>query len=153
MYRHPHVAAVMQNKKSARHRHEKHEDGNHRDGDPRRKSPRRNRLPAPLSVEIAIVPVIAAIWRPSPAPTAAAGILDNEFDFRRCNCARHDDFLAPLSFLFSSLPWPRGPGQTREEDRKSTRLNSSHVEISYAVFCLKKKNHKHIVSYRGAKAN
>src|SRR5690349_23614274 len=26
-------------------------------------------------------------------------------------------------------------------DRKSTRLNSSHVEISYAVFCLKKKKH------------
>src|SRR5438874_9809016 len=30
----------------------------------------------------------------------------------------------------------RMPGRT---DRKSTRLNSSHVEISYAVFCLKKK--------------
>src|SRR5690625_6014869 len=28
-----------------------------------------------------------------------------------------------------------------EADRKSTRLNSSHVAISYAVFCLKKKNH------------
>src|SRR5690625_6646716 len=28
------------------------------------------------------------------------------------------------------------------EDRKSTRLNSSHVAISYAVFCLKKKNVK-----------
>src|SRR6266496_4969967 len=27
----------------------------------------------------------------------------------------------------------------RDQDRKSTRLNSSHVEISYAVFCLKKK--------------
>src|SRR5438874_4127076 len=27
-------------------------------------------------------------------------------------------------------------------DRKSTRLNSSHVEISYAVFCLKKKNNR-----------
>src|SRR5438874_9275891 len=27
-----------------------------------------------------------------------------------------------------------------QRDRKSTRLNSSHVEISYAVFCLKKKN-------------
>src|SRR5207253_8579757 len=27
-------------------------------------------------------------------------------------------------------------------DRKSTRLNSSHVAISYAVFCLKKKKHK-----------
>src|SRR5690349_23280867 len=29
-----------------------------------------------------------------------------------------------------------------ERDRKSTRLNSSHVEISYAVFCLKKKKYK-----------
>src|SRR5258708_17075078 len=29
----------------------------------------------------------------------------------------------------------------RVEDRKSTRLNSSHQIISYAVFCLKKKNH------------
>src|SRR3712207_7281564 len=28
-----------------------------------------------------------------------------------------------------------------EPDRKSTRLNSSHANISYAVFCLKKKNH------------
>src|SRR5690625_1042164 len=31
-------------------------------------------------------------------------------------------------------------------DRKSTRLNSSHVAISYAVFCLKKKNNKQNVS-------
>src|SRR5699024_2710524 len=31
---------------------------------------------------------------------------------------------------------------TQKEDRKSTRLNSSHVSISYAVFCLKKKNMK-----------
>src|SRR5207249_10983208 len=30
----------------------------------------------------------------------------------------------------------------RREDRKSTRLNSSHVSISYAVFCLKKKKEK-----------
>src|SRR5690606_42066346 len=29
------------------------------------------------------------------------------------------------------------------EDRKSTRLNSSHVKISYAVFCLKKKHDRH----------
>src|SRR5690349_22409625 len=33
----------------------------------------------------------------------------------------------------------RRPGSPTREDRKSTRLNSSHVEISYAVFCLKKK--------------
>src|SRR5438067_3907315 len=31
-------------------------------------------------------------------------------------------------------------------DRKSTRLNSSHVSISYAVFCLKKKKHKKYAS-------
>src|SRR5690606_41980051 len=30
-------------------------------------------------------------------------------------------------------------GELNETDRKSTRLNSSHVKISYAVFCLKKK--------------
>src|SRR5690625_6312911 len=34
-------------------------------------------------------------------------------------------------------------GITRGSDRKSTRLNSSHVAISYAVFCLKKKSKKH----------
>src|SRR5438874_12847964 len=33
----------------------------------------------------------------------------------------------------------RGRGASDLIDRKSTRLNSSHVEISYAVFCLKKK--------------
>src|SRR3712207_8571886 len=33
-------------------------------------------------------------------------------------------------------------GRDRAEDRKSTRLNSSHANISYAVFCLKKKKHK-----------
>src|SRR5688572_31354540 len=35
------------------------------------------------------------------------------------------------------LKWSRGEFQ--DEDRKSTRLNSSHSQISYAVFCLKKK--------------
>src|SRR3712207_8473722 len=33
----------------------------------------------------------------------------------------------------------RRRGDDRREDRKSTRLNSSHANISYAVFCLKKK--------------
>src|SRR3712207_8506637 len=33
-----------------------------------------------------------------------------------------------------------GPGDPATRDRKSTRLNSSHANISYAVFCLKKKN-------------
>src|SRR5437868_13245167 len=34
---------------------------------------------------------------------------------------------------------PDAAGSRRPQDRKSTRLNSSHVSISYAVFCLKKK--------------
>src|SRR5207253_7048557 len=38
---------------------------------------------------------------------------------------------------FGALADPQG---WLERDRKSTRLNSSHVAISYAVFCLKKKN-------------
>src|SRR5437870_6800540 len=38
--------------------------------------------------------------------------------------------------------WRKGSVRNRVEDRKSTRLNSSHVAISYAVFCLKKKKKK-----------
>src|ERR1039457_7504336 len=53
--------------------------------------------------------------------------------------------------LYDALPiWKRSPGRystfpvpglppARPRDRKSTRLNSSHLVISYAVFCLKKK--------------
>src|SRR5256885_12061583 len=36
-----------------------------------------------------------------------------------------------------------GEAHRYHEDRKSTRLNSSHLVISYAVFCLKKKTHLH----------
>src|SRR3989442_11915551 len=39
----------------------------------------------------------------------------------------------------NDITFPAGILQGR--DRKSTRLNSSHVRISYAVFCLKKKKH------------
>src|SRR3989475_6699863 len=37
---------------------------------------------------------------------------------------------------------PDSPKETTSKDRKSTRLNSSHSQISYAVFCLKKKKKK-----------
>src|SRR5690554_7386617 len=63
--------------------------------------------------------------------------------------------LFPYTTLFRSPrpAQPDGVERTREDhdpgheqppgrgDRKSTRLNSSHVRISYAVFCLKKKRH------------
>src|SRR5256885_6259494 len=44
-------------------------------------------------------------------------------------------------FLDDQMLFPDGPELVRQiRDRKSTRLNSSHLVISYAVFCLKKKN-------------
>src|SRR2546426_5827969 len=71
--------------------------------------------------------------------------------------------LFPYTTLFRSIPDLRGfvhfqkfegleivhpHGQGIVQDRKSTRLNSSHLVISYAVFCLKKKKQ----SFRGAYA-
>src|SRR2546427_6046727 len=65
--------------------------------------------------------------------------------------------LFPYTTLFRSGPSLQPPGTTRppaspsrtaaaarpaRRDRKSTRLNSSHSQISYAVFCLKKKKKK-----------
>src|SRR5258708_9128422 len=44
--------------------------------------------------------------------------------------------LASIRQSETPVPW------TLSEDRKSTRLNSSHQIISYAVFCLKKKNNQ-----------
>src|SRR3712207_8496183 len=49
-----------------------------------------------------------------------------------------------LSDGAGNWPTPTQPTALRAGDRKSTRLNSSHANISYAVFCLKKKkNQKH----------
>src|SRR5438094_5786039 len=46
---------------------------------------------------------------------------------------------SPVAYGGSSPPW----WKREAGDRKSTRLNSSHRTISYAVFCLKKKKKKH----------
>src|SRR2546427_3765991 len=60
-----------------------------------------------------------------------------------------DDLGRPAGELAAHAGRPRSssPG-----DRKSTRLNSSHSQISYAVFCLKKKNNPsiHFVWFKGA---
>src|SRR3712207_8900160 len=48
-------------------------------------------------------------------------------------------------------PGPAPEVLDASQDRKSTRLNSSHANISYAVFCLKKKNFQtHLLSYLSA---
>src|SRR6266550_7637000 len=75
--------------------------------------------------------------------------------------------LFPYTTLFRSLPgaWHQNLGLLKTEiawlrtalrsgrDRKSTRLNSSHGYISYAVFCLKKKKKKNNNIYTQKKKN
>src|SRR5690606_40088083 len=63
----------------------------------------------------------------------------------------HDRARVAASHLVAHIPPPllavdmntQRTRRRRRKDRKSTRLNSSHVKISYAVFCLKKKKHTH----------
>src|SRR3989475_1292789 len=50
------------------------------------------------------------------------------------------EWILVVSSASSRLILGRMVGSRRARDRKSTRLNSSHSQISYAVFCLKKKN-------------
>src|SRR3989442_10987578 len=68
-------------------------------------------------------------WLAGPDPGAGVGIAPAVPERARALPLRHRRV-------------PIGPG-----DRKSTRLNSSHVRISYAVFCLKKKKKKIKNSY------
>src|SRR5690554_7445056 len=69
--------------------------------------------------------------------------LDNGRNFRAedigIGCA-----MMKCALIHSTAYYPQGKGKIERffrtvRDRKSTRLNSSHVRISYAVFCLKKK--------------
>src|SRR3712207_7343004 len=63
----------------------------------------------------------------------------------RRRCPRDDDGEQPRGGACRPLVLPCSRSRNRVPDppvvdRKSTRLNSSHANISYAVFCLKKKN-------------
>src|SRR5690606_40878763 len=72
----------------------------------------------------------ALVYAPSWIATLAHRLLDV---FQSANTLTWT--ASPLSLYGSRIHVPSGCGI----DRKSTRLNSSHVKISYAVFCLKKK--------------
>src|SRR5699024_293838 len=67
-------------------------------------------------------PPASRVPKPSEMPTAARTA--------RCTSSRYSSSTAKA---------PTRPSSSASEERKSTRLNSSHVSISYAVFCLKKK--------------
>src|SRR2546430_12697606 len=60
---------------------------------------------------------------------------------------------ARLDYCFSARSSPAGAAAWPWPDRKSTRLNSSHSQISYAVFCLKKKKTTQLYSTRALTTN
>src|SRR5699024_12727199 len=76
------------------------------------------------------------LFRSNPSRHTPCGLMDSGLIAPRCpqmrNCASGNDEAECLTI-----------------DRKSTRLNSSHVSISYAVFCLKKKTTHDSRSYAG----
>src|SRR5688572_31397541 len=68
------------------------------------------------------------------------------FRSRGSTCSR------PARRRSSARRWPCPIASSRTStDRKSTRLNSSHSQISYAVFCLKKKKKKKKIKYKQKK--
>src|SRR6266496_5981007 len=73
------------------------------------------------------------------------------FQWMRLRFDPEPDVCPTAAFEPEPLAWPRVV--RRALDRKSTRLNSSHVEISYAVFCLKKKKNRYPGSYIQKKKN
>src|SRR5947199_7152593 len=83
------------------------------------------------------------LFRSGLARPAAASMHDSAVSFAFIGVS-----FALMSWVFVTGPWQecsrRAPGAGHDgypgQDRKSTRLNSSHLGISYAVFCLKKKN-------------
>src|SRR3989475_3914110 len=66
--------------------------------------------------------------------------------------ARHLPLAAPAAPGRGLRAWPRRAWR-RHADRKSTRLNSSHSQISYAVFCLKKKKKIQITRKHNTRLN
>src|SRR5690606_40494760 len=68
------------------------------------------------------------------AVTGGLGIEKHEQAFQQANDDYSSIMLKALADRFAE-----GFAECLHADRKSTRLNSSHVKISYAVFCLKKK--------------
>src|SRR5256884_7340269 len=69
----------------------------------------------------------------------SGGVIVNEHVLDREQTRRHVDVLSRCFDFIHLNDLPRQLYRRGKKDRKSTRLNSSHGYISYAVFCLKKK--------------
>src|SRR6266496_5874994 len=87
---------------------------------------------------------------PEPPPQEGRGEDGRQHDHghhgRELARAEHRDAVHPQGQRHAGEDEP--DLAARDQDRKSTRLNSSHVEISYAVFCLKKKNSPYLVDVK-----
>src|SRR5690606_41689655 len=88
--------------------------------------PRRLRsFPTRRSSDLRAVPALRRVLLDEGVDDRPAGIVDRE--------PFHRNDIAAIEL--------RDGADAGQQDRKSTRLNSSHVKISYAVFCLNKKRH------------
>src|SRR5690606_40241426 len=85
---------------------------------------------------------LIGVGDPRPA-TQAEMVIDVEVELQSGDLAGGSQLIFPASGVLyqvvSAVPLNAATVQATIRDRKSTRLNSSHVKISYAVFCLKKK--------------
>src|SRR5690606_42075228 len=94
--------------------------------------PRRHSFPTRRSSDLRILVIRAAELR---AKRRGIGVLRRQREDGRHLDPRGGEHAGDVDALSRGVLADRG-----HRDRKSTRLNSSHVKISYAVFCLKKKN-------------
>src|SRR3989449_7015430 len=103
--------------------------------------PRQGPLPAPTKREVTRIPVETTPEAPPiPVEEIIRRLAQKEEEFARARAGYTYRKTIRVQ-EFGEDNKPSGEFQvTTEPDRKSTRLNSSHGYISYAVFCLKKKN-------------
>src|SRR5690349_23914665 len=91
-----------------------------------------------------LFPYTTLFRSPSVGPGCVLQMCDAGHHHRRehpaCRARPLRVFLRAEERLPNAMENSQRSRSARGIDRKSTRLNSSHVEISYAVFCLKKKN-------------
>src|SRR5689334_24519035 len=93
----------------------------------------------PRSTLFPYTTLFRSMWLPSPRASNAV-TADGKWDHTAGYWLAVQALIAQLGHLNSGgSVWT---GQPVARDRKSTRLNSSHSSISYAVFCLKKKKQK-----------
>src|SRR2546427_7879897 len=106
-----------------------------------------------LCQAFAVSPILAAVWCSTIAVIADQGLNGLDLERPECGCLSSSLMISLGAGLvlkeLKALSSAAAPATVTElgsssvgaskPDRKSTRLNSSHSQISYAVFCLKKK--------------